>query len=298
MHAVISRSDIRGTKMNTDSETLLDTGLFCLVFMARFLRMPVDGEQLRHGSGRLSEPFSAQDILRAAKRLGFRARRSRIGAGRLDSCPMPVISEMKDGSFVILAAVAPLKVLIRDPREERVTELPREEFEQRWSERLILLTTRTGAASVMRRFDFSWFIPEIVRYRRSFGEILLVSLFVQVIALVTPVFFQLVIDKVLVHHGLSTLYVLVIGLAAVSVAGDLPHGVAQLCAGAHGGQDGRHARLAHVSAPHALPISYFEARQTGQSVARIRELENVRAFLTGSALTSCSMPCSHSCCSR
>jgi subfamily B ATP-binding cassette protein HlyB/CyaB len=254
--------------------------------MARFLRTPVDAEQLRHGSGRLSEHFTTQDILRAAKRLGLRARRARVRASRLDTTPLPAIAEMKDGGYVVLAAVSALKVLVHDPREGRALELSRDDFESRWNGRLVLLTTRAGAASLMHRFDFSWFVPEVVRYRRALGEILLGSLFVQLIGLLTPVFFQLVIDKVLVHHGLSTLHVLAIGLAAVSLLETFLSGL-------------RSYVLAHTAAKvdvtlgsrlfhhlMALPVSYFEARQTGQSVARVRELENIRSFLMGSALTS------------
>ncbi|MEJ2229327.1 MAG: type I secretion system permease/ATPase, partial [Alphaproteobacteria bacterium] len=178
------------------------------------------------------------------------------------------------------------KVLIRDFRQEGATELDRNEFERQWTRGTILLTTRKGVSQLIRRFDFSWFIPEIVRYRKMLGEILLATFFVQVLALLTPVFFQLVIDKVLVHHGLSTLYVLVIGLAVVSLfesflstlrAYVLAHTAAKVDVTLG-------SKLFHHLL--ALPISYFEARQTGQSVARIRELENIRSFLMGSALTS------------
>ena len=177
-------------------------------------------------------------------------------------------------------------MLIRDFAREQASELTLEEFGKLWSRRVIFLTKRQGISQLIRRFDFSWFIPELVRYRKMLGEILLATFFVQVVALITPIFFQLVIDKVLVHHGLSTLHVLIIGLAVVSLFETFLSGL-------------RAYVLAHTAAKvdvtlgsklfnHllALPISYFEARQTGQSVARVRELENIRSFLMGSALTS------------
>jgi ATP-binding cassette, subfamily B, bacterial HlyB/CyaB len=263
-----------------------DTGLSCLVFMARFLRLPVEPDQLRFEAGKTDQHFTAQDVVRAAKRLDLKARRTKVSPHRMDMLPLPAIVEMRDRRFVILAAVTPEKVLIRDFARDGATELPRAEFERDWSRQAILLTTRKGVSQLVRRFDFSWFIPEMVRYRRMLGEILLATFFVQVVALISPIFFQLVIDKVLVHQGLSTLHVLIIGLAAISLfetflsalrAYVLAHTAAKVDVTLG-------SKLFHHLL--ALPISYFEARQTGQSVARIRELENIRSFLMGSALTS------------
>ena len=272
--------------MGVVSSTSVDSGLSCLVFMARYLRLPAEPEQIRFEAGKVDQSFTAQDIVRAARRLDLRARRTRISPSRLDMLPLPTIVEMRDGRFVVLAAIAPQKVLIRDFSQDAAAELSRADFEREWTRQSILLTTRKGVSQLVRRFDFSWFIPEIVRYRRMLGEILIATFFVQVVALITPIFFQLVIDKVLVHQGLATLHVLIIGLAVVSLFETFLSGL-------------RAYVLAHTAAKvdvtlgsklfhhlMALPISYFEARQTGQSVARVRELENIRSFLMGSALTS------------
>jgi subfamily B ATP-binding cassette protein HlyB/CyaB len=196
---------------------LLSIPVFPASFMARFLRLPAEPDQVRFEAGKVDQIFSAQDMVRSARRLGLRARRTRIAPQRLEMVPLPAIVELTPGHFVILAAVAEQKVLIRDFTQEGATELDRKAFENQWTGAAILLTTRKGVSQLLRRFDFSWFIPELVRYRNVLGEILLATFFVQVVALITPVFFQLVIDKVLVHHGLSTLHVLIIGLAVVSL---------------------------------------------------------------------------------
>ncbi|MDP1902719.1 MAG: type I secretion system permease/ATPase, partial [Pseudomonadota bacterium] len=130
-----------------------------------------------------------------------------------------------------------------------------------------------------------WFIPAIVKYRKLLGEILLVSFALQLFALVTPLFFQVVMDKVLVHRGLSTLNVIAVGLFAVMVFETLLSGL-------------RSYVFAHTSSRidvelgarlfrHLLnlPLAYFQARRVGDSVARVRELENIRQFLTGNAIT-------------
>ena len=123
------------------------------------------------------------------------------------------------------------------------------------------------------------------KYRRLLGEVLVASLFLQVVALVQPLFFQVVIDKVLSHRSSTTLEVLVIGLAAISVA-EWILGILRTYLFAHttnridvelGARLFRHLL--------GLPLAYFQSRRTGNSVARVRELENIRNFLTGSALT-------------
>src|SRR5688572_10821722 len=195
--------------MGNQAPTEVDTGLSCLVFMARFLRLAVEPEQIRFEAGKVDQSFTARDIVRAAKRLDLKARHTKVSLNRLEMLPLPAIAELADGRFVILAAAAPSKVLVRDFAQAQATELTLEEFCKLWSRRVILLTKRQGVSQLVRRFDFSWFIPELVRYRRMLGEILLATFFVQVVALITPIFFQLVIDKVLVHHGLSTLHVLI-----------------------------------------------------------------------------------------
>ena len=175
-------------------------------------------------------------------------------------------------------------MLVQDPHDG-VQDLARDEFEAGWSGRLILVTSRAFAQGVLKRFDFSWFVPEILRYRAIFAEVLVASFFVQLLGLVSPIFFQLVIDKVLVHNGLTTLEVLIIGLSAVSV-GEVLLSALRSYTTTHTTSRidvALGAKLFHHLL--ALPIAYFEARQTGQTVARVHELETIRSFLTGSALT-------------
>jgi subfamily B ATP-binding cassette protein HlyB/CyaB len=272
--------------MGVEASAPVDSGLACLVFMARFLRLPAEPEQIRFEAGKPDQRFTSQDIIRSARRLDLKARRTKISPARLEMLPLPAIVEMRDGRFVILAAVAPLKVLIRDFSRDAATEMTRQDFEAEWTRQAILLITRKGVSQLIRRFDFSWFIPELVRYRRMLGEILIATFFVQVVALISPIFFQLVIDKVLVHQGLSTLHVLIIGLAVVSLFETFLSALrAYVTAHTAAKVDVTlGSKLFHHLL--SLPISYFEARQTGQSVARVRELENIRSFLMGSALTS------------
>ncbi len=204
---------------------------------------------------------------------------------RLAKLTLPAIARHKDGHYFVLGKVDDDHVLVQDPLEKRPLSLPREIFEQAWSGELILFTRRAGVLDELRKFDFRWFIPEILKHRKLLGEVLLASFFIQLLALATPLFFQVIIDKVLVHKGLNTLDVLVFGLIVVAVFEVLLGGLRTYLFShtTHRIDVKLGARLfRHLL---ALPIGYFEARQVGQTVARVRELESIRQFITGSALT-------------
>ena len=163
--------------------------------------------------------------------------------------------------------------------------MSRDELLAIWDGGLILMTRRAGLSDIGRRFDITWFLGAIHKYRRLLGEVLLASFFLQLFALVSPLFFQVVIDKVLVHRSLSTLDVLVVGLVAISMF-ETVLGILRTYLFSH--TTNRidvelGARLFHHLL--ALPMAYFQARRVGDSVARVRELENIRNFLTSSALT-------------
>lgn len=263
----------------------VDSGVVCLALISQFLRKPAEAEVIRHDLGLSTDTACRDDLVRAAKRLKLRARAVRPRARRLDRLPLPAIAEKADGSFAILAAVSREKVLLQDPQVGPPQELPRAEFEARWSGYVILVTSRAFEEGFARRFDFSWFVPELIRYRWIFAEVLLASFFVQLLGLISPIFFQLVVDKVLVHNGMTTLQVLVIGLSVVSLFEVLLTAIRTYTTAHTTSRIDVALGAKLFSHLLGLPIAYFEARQTGQTVARVHELENIRAFLTGSALT-------------
>jgi ATP-binding cassette, subfamily B, bacterial HlyB/CyaB len=259
-----------------------DTGITALVLLLRFLGIAADPQQLTHRFGR---NFGVTDILLCAKELKLKARAIGSDWDRLARTGLPAIAERHDGSFFILAKVAEASALIHDPIVGKPQSLSRTDFEAQWSGRLVLMTRRAGLGELARRFDVTWFLQAMHKYRRLLAEVLVASFFLQLFALVSPLFFQVVIDKVLVHRGLSTLDILILGLVIVSIFESL---LTALRTYVFSHTTNRidvelGARLFRHLA--ALPIAYFEARRTGDSVARVRELENIRTFLTSSALT-------------
>jgi len=274
--------------------------LAMLCLLARLHHIAAEPASLAHQLGiPPSEAISHTDLLRAAKHLGLKSKISRTTPERLNMAALPALAKLvgEDGAerWVLLAQCDGQRVLFQDPAAEgggRPTIEPVEVFAKQWAPasrggqgELLLATSRASLAGDLAKFDFSWFIPSIVKYRKLIGEVMLVSLFLQLFALISPLFFQVVMDKVLVHHGLTTLDVLVVGLLVVVIFESLLTGLrAYVFSHTTSRIDVElGARLfQHLL---RLPLAYFQARRVGDSVARVRELENIRSFLTGQALT-------------
>ncbi len=262
-----------------------DTALACLATLARYHNVAVCPEQLRYEFIERGAVFNSSDLLLAAKKLGLKAKRTRSSLKRLRQLPLPAIGRDQHGAFFVLARLEGDSVLVHNPLLEQPQLLSLQALDAYWSGELILLRSEAGLAQELSKFDFTWFIPAIVKYRKLLGEVLLVSFVLQIFALLTPLFFQVVMDKVLVHRGYSTLDVIAFGLLAIMLFETALSGL-------------RTYVFAHTASridvelgsrlfQHLvnLPLAYFQARRVGDSVARVRELENIRSFLTGNSIT-------------
>lgn len=265
----------------------MDSGLTSLLTMAALHGVAADEAKLRHEFGH--EPFNSQTILLAAKALGLAAKLVQQNPERLNSAPLPAVAIDKEGQYFIVARFdatgdAEPRILIQHPGKPPQV-LILSDFLKQWSGEFIFFTSKANFAGEISKFDFTWFIPAVVKYRKLLGEVLLISLVLQLIGLVTPMFFQVVMDKVLVNHAMKTLNVIAIGLVCATLFEAVLTGI-------------RTYVFSHTSSKidvelgarlfkhlMSLPVSYFQVRRVGDSVARIRELENIRSFLTGNAVT-------------
>jgi subfamily B ATP-binding cassette protein HlyB/CyaB len=280
----------------------IDSGLACLLMMAQFHDIVADPAKLQHEFG--EEPFDNTTIMLAAKSLGMTARVARQDPARLATAPLPCIAADQEGRYYILAKVDAghdvaqhaqhqetsqpdpdkTRLLIQRPGEAPQV-LSWQTFMAHRAGELLFFTSKATFARDTAKFDFTWFIPAVVKYRKLLGEVLIVSFVLQLVALITPLFFQVVMDKVLVNHAMQTLNVIAIGLLCATVFEVVLTAI-------------RTYVFAHTSSKidvelgarlfkhlMALPIAYFQSRRVGDSVARVRELENIRSFLTGNAMT-------------
>lgn len=260
-----------------------ETGLVALATLLGMHRIAADPRQMRHSLGH-ARPLDTSDVLRLAKRQeNVRARALAADFERLARMPLPAMAQGPEGWFLI-GRVSDGEALIHRPGHP-VEKVEREALEHIWSGQIVLVTTRHGIEGQPRRFDVGWFIPQIVRYRHLIGEVLLITLALNLLGLAAPLFFQNIIDKVLVHNTRSTLLVLVLGFVVVSIwevvfgwlRTRLYSETSQKLDVELGAKLFRHLL--------GLPISYFEGRRIGDTVTRVRQLESIREFLTNASLS-------------
>lgn len=263
-----------------------DSGVAALILIARFHGIPANEKHLRHQAGVKSGAFSEDELVLSGRSLGLKVRKVRVARQRLQKTPVPALILDQGDKHAVLLRCDGDRALVLEMDAKAPVEVTSAELMARCDGRMLLFASRASVAGELARFDFTWFIPAIVKYRRFFLEVLLVSAFIQVLGLVSPLMFQVVMDKVLVNRAYNTLNVVCIALLVCSLFEVFLTGL-------------RNYVLAHTTSRidvelgarlfrHllALPLAYFESRRVGDTVTRVRELENIRNFLTGQTLTS------------
>ena len=226
--AIAERSVLYGTTVtavaSVDSSASGLASLAALCAVARLHQVAADPAALAHRLGKTpSDEITTADLLLAAKELGLKAKLGKTTLERLAATPLPALARMRSHGagdrMAVIAQCDGQRVLLHEPGVAggQPTIEPLSRFAEEWTGELIFIASRASIAGSLAKFDFSWFIPALVQYRVLLGEVLLISFFLQLFALVSPLFFQVVMDKVLTHRGLTTLDVLVIGLLVISI---------------------------------------------------------------------------------
>lgn len=266
----------------------IDSGLTCLAAVCGYYFISVDPKQIAHELGLGSDTASGRDIVRAARLMKLRGRIvAKPAFQKLAGAMLPAILTMQDGTYRLLVSRQDDQFIVHDPITHKTEQYDLDTLRSQSANEIIFITRRLGSPGASREtFGLSWFIPSILRYRKALGHVLAASLMIQIFAIVTPILFQVVIDKVLVHQTFATLVVIVVGLIATGFFEAI---IQYLRTYALNHTTSRidvelGARL--VDHLFRLPLAYFERMSAGQIVARVRELETVRNFLTGPALNS------------
>lgn len=189
-----------------------------------------------------------------------------------------ILFDSQDSPF-ILAKSNKDKCLIQRPNKETPEVISYNELNSIWNHKWIEIK------QAQSRFDITWFIPEFLKHKKILGEIFLFSFVLQILALISPLFFQVVMDKVLVHQAWSTLDVLVIGLVITGIVEVILRGLREYQYAHTANRIDIQLGLKLVKHLFGLPLMFFKTRQVGAIVTRVRELDTVREFLTGSMFT-------------
>ena len=263
----------------------MQTGLICLELVAKLNQLSIDTRGLVRENGLNDAELTTPELIRILKHQGFKAKLKTLNLKELMRYPLPAIYQLQDESYAVLLKLNPAaeKLLVFSPITKQTHELPFAAFLEQSAGRVIVLQPKLMNAQI--RFGFQWFYREILHYRRVIGEVLLGSFIIQLFGLITPLFTQVILDKVVVHHAMSTLDVLGVAFVAIMLFEYLLN-LSRNYIFAHTANK-IDAKLGAKLFKHlfALPFVYFESRKVGNIVARIRELDNIREFITNKSVS-------------
>jgi len=288
MHGGKQQENVVDTPDKNEASTHapIDPALACLVTIARFHGIATDAAQLRHAAARGDQPFDADALILCARSIGLKARTVPLRIDRLDKTPLPALCLDRSGKHFIIARRQQDAVLSFEANAMQAALLPQAEVESRSTGYMIVFASRASLTGELAKFDFSWFIPAIVKYRRLLLEVLAISFVLQLFGLVTPLMFQVIMDKVLVNRTYNTLAVVGITLFLSSTFEVTLTGLRNYIFSHTTNRIDVELGARLFKHLIALPLPYFVTRRVGDTIARVRELENIRNFLTGQALTA------------
>ncbi|MBE0496947.1 MAG: type I secretion system permease/ATPase [Campylobacterales bacterium] len=261
------------------------SALVALEVVGQLNKIPIDTQAIIRSHALEGATPSLAVLTRIAKEQGFKAKIKTLTLVELAKYPLPCIVQKNEGGYAVVLKVDSEngKVLlyedgVKEPYLQDVAV-----FEEAFLPKMLILKHKILTDQI--KFGFAWFYGQILHYKRIVGEILLASFVVQLFGLVTPLFTQVVLDKVLVHHSLSTLNVIAVAFAAVIVF-DFLLNLARNYLFVHTTSK-IDARLGARLFRHliSLPLVYFEKRKVGNIIARVRELDQIRDFIANKSVT-------------
>lgn len=278
------------------------TAYFCFSAISRHLGKYVSFERILHEFV-TEPPEPPYDLLaKAAANYGFTTKKCNIPLKKLDSLgnALPAMIEKKDGSYAIFTGVAnsdgaegkgKIIYMIWDPQHPKengdfIQGYTREKFLEKFTTNLILVKKTYSLTDTEQPFSLLWFIPEFIRQKRFFVQVIFAVILLSIIALIVPLFFQIVVDKVLVNQSYNTLNVLGIGvICALLFSAVMEFFRDYLVIFATNKIDIRTSSRAfrHLL---KLPISFFEQMPAGVLIKHMQQLDKIRSFLSGSLFFS------------
>ena len=264
------------------SET--DCGAACLAMILRYNGKHVSINRLRELANVGREGASLHSVAEAGEALGFHTRGLRASYEHLQKIELPAIVHWEGYHYIVLYEAKPDRVVVADPAVG-LRKLSREEFERGWTGYLLQMTPTAALGGVEEsKTTIGRFLPLLLPYKHLLAEIFLASVVIQLFGLASPIFMQVIVDKVLVHKNVPMLNLMLFGMLIVALFQTATIAL-------------RYYLMVHTTRRidlemvvgfyrHmlSLPLRYFEERKVGDILKRFSENEKVREMLTGRAL--------------
>jgi len=264
----------------------MQTGLICFELIARINQMSIDTRAIIREYGLTESELTKEELIRIIKNHEFKVKIKQITDDIIsDKYPLPAITELKNNSFMAILKIDKMnkKMLVYSVEDKTTKEITFEDLTEISTGNMLILSHKMITSQI--KFGFEWFFNEILTYKRVISEVLLGSFIIQLFGLITPLFTQVILDKVIVHHSMTTLDVLAFAFVAVMIF-EFVLNISRRYIFIHTACK-IDAKLGAKIFKHlfGLPFVYFESRKVGVTISRVRELDQIRDFITNKSVS-------------
>jgi ATP-binding cassette subfamily B protein len=269
------------------AEGVLEETLACFQMLSLELELPFRRdaiEKILRDVLRRGQTPDLQICGQLAAMLGLHVSGAKVAASQGTRLQVPALVPWKEG-FALLRASHAGGMVLASPRDG-IVQVPPEQIEEHYPAGIELLLLERTLQTPEQRFGPSWFLPAIKRYRGVLVQVVLASFVVQLFGLAGPLLIQVIIDKVITQRSLDTLQVLGIGLVVVTLLEGVLGALRTFLFTETTNRIDLRLGAEVIDHLLRLPLSYFDKRPVGELGTRIAELEKIRSFLTGQALST------------
>jgi subfamily B ATP-binding cassette protein HlyB/CyaB len=261
------------------------SALVALEVVGQLNKIAIDTKAIIKKHALINEEPSLNQLIRIAKDEGFKTKLKKLTFSNLIKYPLPAIAYLNENKFVTILKIDEEKkeLLLFDKDQNQPYTSSYEDFQKIAHHEVLILKHKTANDQI--KFGFKWFFTQIMKYKRIVWEVLIASFVIQLFGLVTPLFTQVILDKVLVHQSMSTLNVIAVAFVAVIIF-ELLLNLVRNYMFIHTTSK-IDAKLGSKLFYHliSLPLVYFENRKVGNIIARVRELDQIREFVANKSVT-------------
>ncbi|MGF1459574.1 MAG: type I secretion system permease/ATPase [Leptolyngbyaceae cyanobacterium] len=260
--------------------------LACMEMVSQHFGMPFRRDIIRRiltnqraRLGQLSLPLAGK----VAEFMGLRTQMTKVPVNAISRLPTPALISWQEGYAILYETNAKARILAVP--EVGIIQRSPIEFEETWGDEGEVLLLEKTRETPQERFGLSWFIPSLKKYRWVLVEVLIASFFVQLFGLANPLMVQVIIDKVIVQNSTDTLQVLGVFLLIIAIFEAVLTALRTYLFVDTTNRIDMALGTEIIDHLLRLPLRYFDKRPVGELSSRVNELENIRKFLTGTALT-------------
>ncbi len=262
-----------------------DCGAACLVMVSRYWGKRFSVNRLRDIANVDRNGASLRGLLVAAESLGFATRPVKAGLMQLAKQSLPAIVHWEGKHYIVVYEITPKHVIVADPAIGQRT-LSHAEFKANWTGYTLLLQPTAMLKETQESSTPFWQFFELMKpHALVMVEVFIASVFIQIFGLVTPLFTQLILDRVVVQRSELTLTAVGIGLLMFNLFRVAMTGLRQYLLDHTANRIDLALIIGFIRHTLRLPLSFFESRYVGDIISRVQENRKIQRFLSGEALS-------------